>query len=105
MVNTYDQVADEDLENLGLQASAASEDLLEDADEDVTQGRGNEHAVQRHLGDARAEVVAVLADIMGEPRGQQLLQTREHTGGEHLGAQRVVLQLLQVGLRRSIPQN
>lgn len=105
MVNTYDQVADEDLEDLRLQAGATSEDLLEDADEDVTQGRGDEHAVQRHLGDARAEVVAVLADIMGEPRGQQLLQTGEHTGGEHLGAQRVVLQLLEVGLRRSIPRN
>jgi hypothetical protein len=49
--------------------------------------------------------VAVLADIMGEPRGQQLLQTGEHTGGEHLGAERVVLQLLEVGLRRSIPRN
>lgn len=64
----------------------------------MAQGRGNEHAVQRHLRDARAEVVAVLADIVGEPRGQQLLQTGEHTGGEHLGAQRVVLQLLEVGL-------
>lgn len=71
----------------------------------MAQGRGDEHAVQRHLRDARAEVVAVLADIVGEPRGQQLLQTREHTGGEHLGAQRVVLQLLEVGLRRSIPRN
>jgi hypothetical protein len=35
---------------------------------------------------------------MSEPRGEQLLHTRKHTGGEHLGAQRVVLQLLEVGL-------
>ena len=99
MGDTYDQVADEDLEDLGLQTSATSEDLLQNADEDVTQRGGNEHAVERHLGDARAEVVAMLADIVSEPRGEELLQTGEYTGGEHLSAQRVVLQLLQVGLR------
>jgi len=65
----------------------------------VTQGRGDKHAVQGHLRDARAEIVTVLADIMSEPRGEQFLHTREHTRGEHLGAQRVVLQLLEVGLR------
>lgn len=99
MRDTYDQVADEDLEDLGLQTGATSEDLLENADKDVAQRGGNEHAVERHLGDARAEVVAVLAHIVSEPRGEELLQTGEHTGGEHLSAQRVLLQLLQVGLR------
>lgn len=95
------QIADENLENLSLQAGAAGEDLLKDADEDVTQGRGDKHAVQGHLRDARAEIVTVLADIMSEPRGEQFLQTREHTRGEHLGAQRVVLQLLEVGRKVS----
>lgn len=95
---TYDQVADQDLEDLGLQAGAAGEDALQDADEDMAEGRGNEHAVQGHLRDAGGEVVAVLADIVGQEGGEQLLKTREHTRGEHLGAQRVVLELLEVGL-------
>lgn len=104
MGNTYDQVADEDLEDLSLQAGATSEDLLKNADEDMAQRGGNEHAVERHLRDARAEVVAMLADIMGEPRGEKFLKTGEHTGGEHLSAQRVLLQLTEIGLRRSIPR-
>lgn len=99
MGNTYDQVADEDLEDLGLETGATSEDLLENADEDMAQRGGNEHAVERHLRDARAEVVAVLADIVSEPRSEKFLQTGEHTRSEHLSAQRVLLQLLEIGLR------
>lgn len=95
---TYDQIANEDLKNLGLETCAAGEDLLQDANEDVAEGGADEHSVQRHLGDARAEVVAVLADIVGDPRSQQFLQTGEHTGGEHLRAQRVLLELEEVGL-------
>lgn len=95
---TYNQVADQDLEDLGLKAGAAGEDLLQDSDEDVAEGRGDEHAVERHLGDARGEVVAMLADIVGQVGGEEFLETREHTRGEHLGAQRVVLELLEVGL-------
>lgn len=95
----YDQVANENLEDLGLEAGATGEDLLKNADQNVAQRRADEHAVERHLGDARAKVVAMLADIVGDPGGQQLLQTRQHTGGEHLGAQRVGLELAEVGLR------
>lgn len=95
---TYNQIASEDLKNLGLETCAAGEDLLQDANEDVAEGGADEHSVQRHLGDARAEVVAVLADIVGDPRSQQFLQTGEHTGGEHLRAQRVLLELEEVGL-------
>lgn len=91
MESTYDQVADKNLQDFSLQAGATSEDLLKNADKDVAQRGGNEHAVERHLGDARAEVVAVLADIVGEPRGEEFLKTREHTRGEHLSAQRVLL--------------
>lgn len=95
---TYNQVADQDLEDLSLETCAASEELLQDVDEDVAERRGDEHAVQGHLGNARAEVVAVLANIVGKVGGEQLLQTREHTRGEHLGAQRVLLQVVEVGL-------
>lgn len=64
----------------------------------MAEGRADEHSVEGHLGNARAEVVAVLADIVRDPRGQQLLQTGEHTGGEHLCAQRVLLEVEEVGL-------
>jgi hypothetical protein len=35
----HNQIANEDLENLGLQTCAAGEDLLQDANEDVAEGR------------------------------------------------------------------
>jgi hypothetical protein len=96
--DTYNQVADEDLKDLSLQTCAAGKDLLKDSDKDVAERRTDEHAVEGHLGDARAEVVAVLADIVGEPRSQQFLYTGEHTGSEHLRAQWVLLELKKVGL-------
>lgn len=65
----------------------------------MAQRGGDEHAIEGHLRDARAEVVAVLANIVSEPGGEQFLHTGEDTGGEHLGAQRVLLQLLEIGLR------
>lgn len=96
---TYNQVANQNLEDLGLEAGAAGKDLLKNADQNVAERRADEHAVERHLGNAGAEVVAMLSDIMGDPRGEQFLQTRQHTGGEHLGAQWVGLELAKVGLR------
>ena len=65
--STYNQIADENLQNLGLQALAALEDLLEQADEDVAQGRADERAVEGHLRDTRGEVVAALAPVMRDP--------------------------------------
>jgi hypothetical protein len=94
----YDKVAEEDLEDLGLQALASLEHALQDTDEEVAEGRGNDCAVEGHLGNARGEVGARLAPVVGNPRGEELLQTRQSARGEHLGAQRVALQLLEVGL-------
>lgn len=68
----------------------------------MAEGRADEHSVEGHLGNARAEVVAVLADIVRNPRGQQLLQTGEDTRCEHLRAQRVLLEVEEVGLVGSI---
>lgn len=96
--DTYHQVADDNLHNLGLEAGAAVEDLLEHPDEDVAEGSANEGTVGGHLGDARGKVVAVLVAVLGEPRGEELLETGETTGGEHLGAEGVGLELLDVGL-------
>jgi hypothetical protein len=44
--------------------------------------------------------VAVLATVVCNPRGEELLQTRQGAGCEHLGAQRVLLQLLEIGLAK-----
>jgi hypothetical protein len=95
---THDQVADENLHDLGLQALAALEDLLQQADEDVAQGRADHGAIQGHLGHARGEVVAALAPVVRNPRREELLQARQRARGEDLGAQRVALQLLEVRL-------
>ena len=96
--SAYEKVANEDLQDLGLQTRAAGKDLLQDADEEMAQRGGDEHAVQGHLGHAMAEIVAVLADIVGDPGREEFLQGREDTRGQHLGAQRVRLQLAQVKL-------
>ena len=57
---TYNQIANENLKNLGLETCAAGEDLLQDANEDVAEGGADEHSVQRHLG--RSMKPAVPAD-------------------------------------------
>lgn len=91
------QIANQDLQNLGFQTRATGKDLLQNSNENVAHGRTDEHSVQRHLWHAGAEVVAVLADIMSEPRGDEFLQRREDTGGEHLCAEGVCLELFEVG--------
>jgi hypothetical protein len=95
---THNEIADENLHDLGLETLAAAEHLLQDANEDVAERRADEGTVDGHLGDTRGEVVAVLAPVVGDPRGEELLQTRQRARGEHLGAQRVLLQLLEIGL-------
>jgi len=64
----------------------------------VAERGADESAVGGHLGHARREVVAVLVAILGQPRGDQLLGAGQRAGREHLGAQRVLLELLDVGL-------
>lgn len=98
-METYNQIADQDLQNLSLQAGPASENLLQNANEKMAEGRGNEHAVQEHLRHTGAEVMAMFADIVGDPRSDELLSTRENTGSEHLRAQRVRLELLEIHLQ------
>jgi hypothetical protein len=98
LLYTYNQVADEDLQDLGLHAGAALEQLLQHADEDVAQRSGHQSTVDGHLRYTRGEVVAALTPVMGDPRREELLETRQRARGEHLGAQRVALQLLEVRL-------
>ena len=60
----------------------------------------DERTVCSHLGHPRGEVVAMLVTILGKPRGEELLKASESTGCEHLCAQRILLELIDVGLDR-----
>jgi len=70
----YHQVADEDLEDLGLEARSAAEHLLQEGDEDMANGSANKRAIDGHLGDSRGEIMALLAPVVGNPRCKKLLQ-------------------------------
>lgn len=99
---THNQIADENLQNLGLQALAPLEDLLEKTNQDVAEGCADQCTVDGHLGDARGEVMARLAPVVRDPRREELLETGEGARSEHLGAQRVALELLEIGLGRRL---
>lgn len=64
----------------------------------MAQRRTDKGAIESHLGHTRTVVMAALADIMGDPRRQELLQSRKNTGCHHLGAQRIRLQLSEIEL-------
>lgn len=64
----------------------------------MAQRRANQSTVRGHLGNARSKVIAMLVAILGEPRSNELLSSSERARREHLGAQRVGLELLDVGL-------
>ena len=52
--------------------------------------------VKGHLGNSRVQIGAMFALVVRNPRRQKLLGAREDTRGQHLGAHRVRLQLLEV---------
>ena len=95
---TYDKVANENLHDLGLQARAVAESLLQQEDQEVAHGSANKSAIRRHLGNPGREVVAMLVPVLGEPRGQQFLETSEGASREHLRAHGVLPELLQIRL-------
>ena len=96
---TYDQVRDNDLHDLCLQARPSRKHLLKDGDHQVSQWSADEGAVYRHLRHAAGEVVTMLVAVFGNPRGEELLKSCQRAGREHLGAERVFLELLQVPLQ------
>jgi len=100
MIETYDQIADENLQDLGLQASPSSEHLLQYIDQKVSQWRADEGSIDRHLRHTRVDVAGMFANVLGDPRRKDFLYSRECAGSEHLCAQRVLLELLEVGLAR-----
>jgi hypothetical protein len=64
---TYDQVACENLQDLGSQASSTSKHSLKDRNENVTQRRAHEGTIHCHLGHARCEVMSILVLVVGDP--------------------------------------
>jgi hypothetical protein len=64
----------------------------------MTERRADECAVNGHLRHATGEVVTRLVAVFCDPRCQELLQGSKRTRCEHLGLERVLLELLQVPL-------
>lgn len=73
-IATYNQVADDDLEDLGLQTCPSCEQLLQGADEDVADGSADEGTIDGHLGHTRCEIVSILVAILCDPRCNDFLQ-------------------------------
>ena len=96
--STYDQVGNDNLHDLCTQACPTCEHFLENRDHQVSQWGADEGAVEGHLGHTASEVMAMLVAVFRDPRREELLQSSECAGGEHLGAKRVFLELLQVPL-------
>lgn len=64
---TYDEIANENLQDLGAQTGTALESLLECPDEEVAQRSADESAIGGHLRDTSSEVVSVLVAVLGKP--------------------------------------
>ena len=101
---TDDEVADEDLQDLGAQTGAALEGLLQSPYQDVAERSADKGTVGGHLGNARGEVVAVLVAVFGEKGSDELLGTGQGAGREHLGPHRVLLELVDIDLGRLCQQ-
>ena len=72
---TYNQITNSNHSNLGLDARPILEQPLQYLDQEVAHRCRDKCAVDRHLRDAAVEVVAVLAAVLGDPAGEQFLQT------------------------------
>ena len=74
---TYNQVADDDLKYLGLEAGPVGKDFLQDLDQEMAHRCTDDGSVDCHLWHTRCEVMAILVPILSYPRRKDLLQTRE----------------------------
>ena len=96
--NTYNKIANEDLRDLCAYTRSPSKQPLQDVDQDVSNRSTDEGTVDGHLRHARREVVAIFIAILCYPRRKQFLKCGERAGCEHLGAERIRLELSEVGL-------
>ena len=69
MVQTYDQIADEDLHDLRRQTRPPGKHSLQYTDQEVAQRRADESSVHCHLGHSRIDVMAGWTDVFCDPRG------------------------------------
>lgn len=82
----HDQIAHDDLPDLRLFGGAAGKGPLEKSNKDVSERRGNEGAVDSHLGDTWRQVGAIPGFVAGDHGSEDFLERREGSGGEHLGS-------------------
>ena len=94
----YNQVADKNLQDLRPQTRSTRKQPLQDPDQEMAQWRADERAVQGHFGDARVDVVSMLAAITRNPRREDFLQRCEGARRQHPRPERVLLELVDVGL-------
>lgn len=66
-MDAYDQVADNDLEDLSSDASSARKEPLKNADQQVAKGSTNECSVDGHFGYPGGKVMAVPISIVRDP--------------------------------------
>ena len=67
VASTYDQIADQDLQNLRLQARPILENPLQETNKYVPKRRTDKSAIYGHLWYPRADIVPMLAAIVCYP--------------------------------------
>jgi hypothetical protein len=96
----YQQVADKNLKDLGLQACSTGEDLLENADENMPKWSGDKCTIYCHLRYSGCEIMSVLVSILCDPRSEQLLEGSKTSRCEHLRPQWIGSEVFEVYLIR-----
>ena len=96
--DTYNQIADKNLKDLGLEAGSTGKHSLEDANENVAKRSTDKSTIHGHLRYSRGEVVAMYVPILSDPRGEKFLKAGQCSSCKHLCPQRVLLELLEVCL-------
>ena len=98
-MGTHDEVGDDDLHDLRPQACPSCKELLKDRDHQVAQWSADESSIDCHLWHAAGEVMTMLVAVLGDPGREELLESCQRAGSEHLCAQRIFLELLQIPLQ------
>lgn len=96
------EIADQDLENLGAGGGTVSESALEDIDEQMTERGRDEGTVDGHHGHTGSQIASMLL-VAGNERGEKFLEGRESSGRDHLRLKRVRLEQSEVRLDIGLP--
>ncbi len=73
VIETYNQIADHNLHDLRRQTSPPRKNLLQHMNQEVSQRRADESAIDRHFWHTRVDIVAMFADVLGDPRRNEFL--------------------------------